>query len=87
MARHHLVGGVKVPFTPEEEAEWDANEAAAIAAEPMRIWKRDMGETDIQLPRISEDIIDSMEDVQFDKLPKIVRDNHAAKKVLRGQKP
>jgi hypothetical protein len=87
MARHHLVGNVKVPFTAEEEAAFDATEAAQIAAEPMRLWKRDMAETDASLPRINEDIIDSMESTQFDKLPKIARDNHAAKKVLRGQKP
>ena len=28
MASHHLINGFKVPFTAQEEAEWDANEAA-----------------------------------------------------------
>ena len=28
MARHHLINGIKVPFTAEEEAQWDANELA-----------------------------------------------------------
>ena len=28
MARHHLINGNIVPFTAQEEAEWDANEAA-----------------------------------------------------------
>ena len=28
MARHHLINGIKVPFTAEEEAQWDANESA-----------------------------------------------------------
>ena len=28
MARHHLIDGVKVPFTAEEEAAWDAKEKA-----------------------------------------------------------
>ena len=28
MARHHLINGIKVPFTAQEEAEWDANEIA-----------------------------------------------------------
>ena len=31
MARHHLINGIKVPFTAQEEAEWDANEAAHAA--------------------------------------------------------
>lgn len=29
MARHHMTQNGPVPFTPEEEAEWDANEASA----------------------------------------------------------
>ena len=28
MARHHLINGIQVPFTAEEEAQWDANESA-----------------------------------------------------------
>jgi hypothetical protein len=28
MARHHLINGNIVPFTAQEEAQWDANEAA-----------------------------------------------------------
>ena len=31
MPRHHLINGIKVPFTAQEEAEWDANEAAHAA--------------------------------------------------------
>jgi len=31
MARHHLINGIKVPFTAQEEADWDANEAAHAA--------------------------------------------------------
>lgn len=31
MARFHATPKGKVPFTPEEEAEWDAREAAALA--------------------------------------------------------
>jgi hypothetical protein len=31
MTRHHLINGIQVPFTAQEEAEWDANEAAYAA--------------------------------------------------------
>jgi hypothetical protein len=31
MARHHMTPNGKVPFTAEEEAEWDAKEAQAAA--------------------------------------------------------
>jgi len=30
MARHHMTSSGPVPFTPEEEAEWDAKEAAYV---------------------------------------------------------
>jgi hypothetical protein len=36
MARHHMTPDGPVPFTPEEEAEWDAMEAAAEAEKPIR---------------------------------------------------
>jgi hypothetical protein len=36
MARHHCVDGVTVPFTPEEEVEADAREAALEATRPER---------------------------------------------------
>jgi len=31
MARHHLINGIQVAFTAQEEAEWDANEIAYAA--------------------------------------------------------
>ena len=87
MARTRMENGKSVPLTPEEETARDAEEAAEALVKPLKDWKRAMGKYDIKMPRISEDIIDNMESEQFDKLPKIVRDNHTAKKVLRGQKP
>ena len=37
MARHHLINGIKVPFTAQEEAEWDANEAAHAAKQAKEV--------------------------------------------------
>jgi hypothetical protein len=34
MARFHATVDGQFPFTPEEEAEWDAREAAAAQAQP-----------------------------------------------------
>lgn len=54
----------------------------------MGVWIEGMVLSDKDLmPRIAEDIIDTMTPTQFGKLPERVRDNHAAKKILRGQKP
>ncbi|HAF39097.1 MAG TPA: hypothetical protein DCG72_08945 [Gammaproteobacteria bacterium] len=35
MARFHVKNGERVPFTPKEEAEFDARQAAVIAAQPI----------------------------------------------------
>ena len=37
MARHHLINGIKVPFTAQEEAEWDANVAAHAAKQAKEV--------------------------------------------------
>jgi len=37
MARHHLINGIQVPFTAQEEAEWDANEAAHAAKQAKEV--------------------------------------------------
>ena len=37
MPRHHLINGNIVPFTAEEEAEWDANEAAYAAKQAKEV--------------------------------------------------
>ena len=37
MARHHLINGIKVPFTSAEEAEWDAKEAAHAAKQAKEV--------------------------------------------------
>ena len=44
MARKHTVNGVDIPFTPEEEAEWDAREAEYL--EQQRIYKETEGYKD-----------------------------------------
>ena len=36
MARHHLINGIKVPFTAEEEASRDAEEAQAVIDQEAR---------------------------------------------------
>lgn len=38
MPRHHHTPNGDVPFTPEEEAEWDAMEAAWVAGAEQRAW-------------------------------------------------
>ena len=37
MSRHHATSNGNVPFTPEEEAEWDAKEAAFVPPVPTEL--------------------------------------------------
>jgi hypothetical protein len=53
----------------------------------MRQWKQEMVDSDRVLARINEDIIDTMSVAQKAKLPKMVQNNHAAKKALRKTRP
>jgi len=57
MARHHMVDGIKVDFTPEEETARDAEELAWANAKPMEDWKQKMVGTDNGMPRYLEDLI------------------------------
>jgi len=37
MPRHHATSNGNIPFTPEEEAEWDAKEAAYVPPVPSEL--------------------------------------------------
>lgn len=51
MARHHMKAEGPVPFTPEEEAEWDAREAAWAAGRSAREAERVRQKRDEQLAK------------------------------------
>ena len=57
MARHQMIDGVKVDFTPEEETARDAEELAWANTKPMEDWKVSMQGTDNGMPRYLEDLI------------------------------
>ena len=65
----------------------DALQTMSDAFNALRDWEIQIATTDAALPRISEDIIDTMSEIQKAKLPQIIRDRHAAKKILRDQRP
>jgi hypothetical protein len=61
---------------------------AKTAEDILTDWKGTMSDTDREsMPRITEDIIDSMDAAQMSLLPQIVRDRHADKKSAREAKP
>ena len=57
MPRYHIINGVNVQFTAEEETARDAEELAYANAKPMNDWKSSMQETDAGMPRYLEDLI------------------------------
>ena len=86
MARHKMVNGIKVMFTPEEEAFRDAEELEWSKTKPLEDWKADMQRADNDvMPRYVEDILDGMPDKSG--VAQITLDNLQAKKDLRATKP
>ena len=85
MGRRHNIGGVKVPFTQEEETARDAEEFAWEEIKPVRKWQESMQETDFGMPRFAEDILDGMADKSG--VAQITLDRLQSKKELRATKP
>ena len=85
MPRHHMINGVKVDFTAEEETARDAEELEWANAKPMEDWKADMQRTDSGMPRYAEDILDGMADKSG--VAQITLDRLQEKKDLRATKP
>ena len=77
--------GVEIQLTVQEEAAVNARVAAEQAAQPLIEWENKMIETDIQMPRWGEDILDGMPDKSG--VAQITLDKLQAKKDLRATKP
>lgn len=84
MGRFHTTDKENIPFTAAEEAERDAEELAEINAKPMGDWQASMSETDADMPRYIEDILDM---IGTTGLNPIMANRYNAKKTLRGNKP
>jgi hypothetical protein len=80
-----MVNNIKVPFTAQEELDWDAEDLANAQAKPMEQWKEALQGTDDGMPRYAEDILDGMADKSG--VPQITLDRLQAKKDLRATKP
>ena len=86
MARHKIVNGIKIMFTPEEEAFRDAEELKWTNAKPLEDWKANMQRADNDvMPRYAEDILDGMANKL--SVPQITLDRLQSKKDLRATKP
>jgi len=85
MPRFHNIDGNRVQFTAQEETARDAEELAYANAKPMNDWKESMQRTDHGMPRVIEDILDSIADKSG--VAQITLDKLQAKKDLRATKP
>ena len=84
MGRYRTENGIDIPFTPAEEASFDAMKIAYDLAQPMNDWKVAMQETDSGMPRYLEDIFNRD---GTDGLPQVLIDKYNTKKDLRATKP
>jgi len=84
MARHKIVNGIKIMFTPEEEAFRDAEELEWSNSKPLEDWKADMQRSDDSMPRHMEDLITSNASLV---IPTEMKERYDAKIKIRGEKP
>ena len=84
MPRHHMIDGVKVDFTLEEETARDLEVAQSLSEKPMEDWKFSMQETDNGMPRYLEDLITDNPDFNIHENMKTRYDEKVA---LRATKP
>ena len=85
MPRHHMIDGVKVDFTLEEETTRDLEEAQWHTDKPMNDWKYKMAMTDGGMPRFLEDHIkDDHDGVASNEF---LQGKYDEKKTLRATKP
>lgn len=80
----------RLQFTPEEEAERDAEESAFDAMKPMNDWLSKMRASDEKISRQTEDVIDwileSMK-LSVDDLAEPIKNAYLDKKIKRAEKP
>jgi len=79
--------GVARYYTPAEEDQRGAEEAADALAKPLRLWKEDMAATDAAFPRAVEDLHDAMDADTQARLPSATKNGIMAKKALRATRP
>lgn len=77
----------KPPLTDAEKDAIVAERNAAEAAKPLRDWKLQMRDSDADMPRWAEDIIDAMDAPAKARIAAETMAKHAAKKTLRGKRP
>ena len=84
MGRYRTENGIDIPFTPAEEASFDAMKIAYDLAKPMNDWKTSMQETDNGMPRHMEDLITSNASLV---VPAEMKKRYDDKIKIRGERP
>jgi len=84
MARNHMIDGIIVDFTPEEETARDVEEAQVLAEKPMEDWLRKIAGTDSGMPRYLEDLIT---DKFAGDAGTSLQERYLAKIIIRGERP
>lgn len=81
--RTNVLDGIK----DSEKAAYAAKLAADLAAKPMKDWERAMAETDVKMPRYTEDIIDALDNTTRNRIATKTIEAYNAKKTKRAEKP
>lgn len=90
MQNVHATSKGNIPFTAEEETKWATKKTKRDAEKPLKDWEKAMAALDViavaGLARTIEDLLDANPSILNAK-PQAYKDNHAARKLLRANRP
>lgn len=78
---------IDIPFTVEEELARDIEEELANSEKPMRDWLQKMNQSDSEMTRTQEDLIDHLENYHGEKINHELKAKRNKKKEIRSRKP
>lgn len=78
---------IDILFTAEEEAVQYAMEAKAIAEQPMNDWIQEMNQSDAEMTREQEDLIDHLINDHVQTVNSVIKARQDKKKEIRSRRP
>lgn len=91
--RHHKVWDgklkkqISIPFTQEEEIARDSEESKILTEQPMNDWIQEMTQSDVEITREQEDLIDHLIDDHVQIVNPVIKARRDKKKEIRSRRP
>lgn len=91
MNNHRMVNGKKILLTPNEQLELNTNriidEKIRLAKQPMNDWIQEMTQSDKEITRGQEDLIDHLINDHVQIVNPVIKARRDKKKEIRSRRP